>query len=100
MIGKQFAANSVYLTEISDNKVMNIYFWKPEGSTEEPTQETERITQDFFDKTKQLIEDKEILYWCLDDTQGSITEVFRECGTRTVLLCPIRQGNCCAYLGV
>lgn len=100
MIGKQFAANSVYLTEISDNKVMNIYFWKPEGSTGEPTQETERITQDFFDKTTHLIGDKEILYWCLDDTQGSITDAFRECGTRTVLLCPIRQDNSCAYLGV
>lgn len=33
MIGKQFAANSVYLTEISNNKVMNVYFWKPEGIT-------------------------------------------------------------------
>lgn len=100
MIGKQFAANSVYLTEISNNKVMNVYFWKPEGITGEQTEHTKRVTQDFFDKTKQLIEDKEILYWCLDDTQGSITEVFRECGTRTVLLCPIRQGNSCAYLGV
>lgn len=99
MIGEQFAADSVYLTEISDNKVMNIYFWKPEGDGE-PTEQTRRVTQDFFDKTKHLIAGKEILYWCLDDTQGSITEAFRECGTRTVLLCPIRQDNSCAYLGV
>lgn len=100
MIGKQFAADSVYLTEISDYKVMNIYFWKPEGAAGEQTELIKRVTQDFFDKTRQLIGDKEVLYWCLDHTQASITEVFKECSVRAVLLCPIRQGNNCAYLGV
>lgn len=92
MIGTQFAADRVYLTEFASDgtRLQNIYLWKPEGPV---LTQVDSFNERWFGMRKGLITGEEPVCWHADSAPTSVAAMLEECGVRSVLLCPIiKQG--------
>lgn len=102
VIGTQFAAGHVYLTEYSNDSLafQNIYLWEPEGEEHAEGKPLELICRYAFDTVKGLAGEKSV-YWGVDSAPDHIVSLLKECGICSVLLCPVvRQGELSACFGV
>lgn len=103
MIGEQFGADRVYLTEFTNDGTafQHIYLWKPDGSEQIYEAAAEPICRRCIAMAKNLIIGEEAVFWCTDSASGEAAAMLAESGVRSALLCPIiKQGTPFSYLGV
>ena len=102
VIGSQFDADRVYLTEFSnDLAFQNIYLWEPEGEGQVDTKLDQLICRQAIAMAKGLAASEKAIYWCTNNAPENVAALLKERGVCGVLLYPIiKQGELFACLGV
>ena len=103
MIGARLAAESVYLTEFSNDALtfQNTYLWRHKDGKQVRGTLAELVCQNVHNMIKGMPDGEKAVYWNVDHAPENIAAILKACGVRSVLQCPImKQGELYAYFGV